>query len=319
MVIVNKKLSLTAVAGNFKGMGVTRDDLRDCLIADGFILDMKTITDKGLQSGISYKYNYEGARWPVYDCVMQKYLRDHVTVKPKKETAQSRTSQSKKIDSKQQASVTPAADAANVTVETQPSANYVKPVSLREDGKYPYLQLPRFVVLDTESTGLTKDDEMIEIGILSDSGRTLFNARYCPEKEVNYYASKVNHLTKEQLKDYPKFTKSAWDEIKKAIGGKIIVGHNIRADKRFIKQTLLRYHIEDDTETVFAGMIDTQDLARKWLKAESYSLDRLTTLIGIDREEQHEALDDSRMTLELVDRLEDVINIRKTYNFVYNK
>lgn len=288
--------TLTDICLPHKEVGLTTEMVLQGLIDAGLMENRNRITEKGLSVGIEYCKNESGdIRYPLYpadiktlvDTNTQWFVVTYAKLREKTNTEKSNTQ-----------SETETTEMSNVTTE------------------YKYLQLEEFVVLDTETTGLTNADEVVEVAVTDMHGNPLYSQRFMPTKEVDPGAMRVNHLSKRVLAGNPQFSATEWENIKVAIAGRKVLGHNISFDKRLISQTLKRYGITDDTDIVFTGMYDSKDIAKKWLVAKSYSLNNLTTQIGIVREEQHEAADDCRMTVEFLKRLEDIIKIKKEYDFV---
>lgn len=58
----------------------------------------------------------------------------------------------------------------------------------------------RAIILDTETTGLNKDAEVIELGIIDVSGKELFQQYFMPSISIELDATKVHGLTIDELK-----------------------------------------------------------------------------------------------------------------------
>lgn len=101
------------------------------------------------------------------------------------------------------------------------------------------------VVIDTESTGGSVIDEVIEIGIVrAKDGELLYHSRVKPSiTKMNYYAQKVHGITMEELVDEPILT-DIWDDIAPILAEFPVFAYNHTADKRFIKQSVDAYSIE---------------------------------------------------------------------------
>lgn len=63
----------------------------------------------------------------------------------------------------------------------------------------------KYVILDTETTGLGPNDEIIEIAIIDLDGNVLIDTRVDTDVPINYGAYEVHGITKEDLKGKPKF------------------------------------------------------------------------------------------------------------------
>ena len=75
--IENKSISLSVVAKNLADIGIARDTILEYLVNEGLLTDIRTITEKGLNSGITYFCKEDGAKWPVYDSSVQRQIVDH--------------------------------------------------------------------------------------------------------------------------------------------------------------------------------------------------------------------------------------------------
>lgn len=166
------------------------------------------------------------------------------------------------------------------------------------------LNIDNFVVLDTETTGLYKDDEVIELSIIDKLGNELYHSLFKPEKKVGKAALRVTGLDNPLLANEPLF-KDEWSKIKKAIGHHRILGHNITYDERITLATAKRYGIDEmEVRKLFDNKIDSRDIARKYLKSRSYKLSYLCKKLGINEKQKHRATYDCLQTLEMLRALE---------------
>lgn len=94
--------------------------------------------------------------------------------------------------------------------------------------------LPLFV--DTETTGLSPLDEIVEIAIVDSDGGVLFNSLVKPTRPVSPEARRVHKITEAMLVAQP-----SWPEILPAIAaliaGKYVGIYNADFDLRMIQQT----------------------------------------------------------------------------------
>lgn len=301
-----ENLSITRLAGLCKDQGLTKEMLVEHFKELGVISDIRTITEKGMGCGIVYCSNYAGNTWPTYPESVQNYVKAHATELVQKYgyiQLQVEAEKEKRREERKQ--------------EKQQKREYLKAADERTgEKKFAYLDIDNFVILDTETTGLSEIDEVVEIGIVDMDGKALYEKRFKPSVPINPQAARVNHMSLDVLKDCPEFTEQDWEEVRNIIGNRKILGHNIPFDARLLQQTYEK-HVGRKLETdLFDDMYDSKQIAKTWMKVKSYSLNNLTTDIGIIREEQHSAVDDCRMTLEFLTRLEDVINIKRNYSFV---
>lgn len=188
-----------------------------------------------------------------------------------------------------------------------PKADTVRKIQTFE--RFPLLHIPdNFVVIDTETTGLSGYDEIVEFSVVSPDKRELYHSYFYPDQEVNPRAREVSGLYKAKLQGCPRFGQE-WRKIQQAIGTNILIGHNIHSyDKRLCVQTLQKQSMNSDSvEAMFQNSIDTLKISKEWISAKSYSLNNLSTLVGITREEQHNSTDDCRMTIEFLESLENIL------------
>ena len=103
----------------------------------------------------------------------------------------------------------------------------------------------RYVVLDTETTGLNVDDghRVIEIGCVEIENRSLTGREYHqkinPVREVDKGAEEIHGMNAAQLKIYPKF-EGIVEEFIEFINGTTLIIHNAEFDKGFLDAELTR-------------------------------------------------------------------------------
>lgn len=90
--------------------------------------------------------------------------------------------------------------------------------------------LPRLVVLDVETTGLNKGvDEIIEIGVVDETGQTLLDSRIKPTQPIPAVASRVNHITDADVVDAPTL-EAVWPQIEQVLSGRTVLCYNVTFD-----------------------------------------------------------------------------------------
>lgn len=91
-------------------------------------------------------------------------------------------------------------------------------------------------ILDTETTGLEKSDEIVEITVLDFEGNVLLDTLVKPTCKISKQAAAVHGITKKMLKDAP-----SWSEVvniyREVTDGKTVLAFNEKFDKRLIQQT----------------------------------------------------------------------------------
>lgn len=105
--------------------------------------------------------------------------------------------------------------------------------------------LEKALILDTETTGIGNDDEIIELAIIrADNGEVLFNQRFKPTKTISAEAFAIHGISDDELKDKPRFA-DHFADIVQIVNGKTIIGWRVDFDVLFFHQTKRRYAIPD--------------------------------------------------------------------------
>jgi DNA polymerase III epsilon subunit-like protein len=92
------------------------------------------------------------------------------------------------------------------------------------------------VVVDTETTGLGNDDEIVEITIVTASGHVLLDTLVKPQKPIPEDVAKIHGITNEMVSAAPTWADIHYD-VTDAMTGKTVVMWNSAFDTRLIKQT----------------------------------------------------------------------------------
>ena len=158
----------------------------------------------------------------------------------------------------------------------------------------------RYIVLDTETTGLDPDDghKIIEIGCIEILNRNVtdnsFHKYINPEREIDVEASKIHGLTATNLRDKPLF-KDIIDEFIDYVADSPIVIHNAPFDVGFLKKEFSL--INNEKAFLKNEIIDSLKLARKSSPGKKNTLDALCERYSIDNSDRalHGALLDAKL------------------------
>ena len=164
--------------------------------------------------------------------------------------------------------------------------------------------MQRKVVIDTETTGLTKDDRIIEIACveLVDGKRTgyIYHAWFNPERESHPKALEVHGLTSAWLADKPLF-----EDMAEGLQDFLYAGqpqwiiHNAAFDARMMQQEFGR--IGGCMPTFDGQIFCTLQYGRKKHTLEKNTLNKLCELYGVDTSGRvvHGALTDAELLTSL--------------------
>ena len=92
-----------------------------------------------------------------------------------------------------------------------------------------------WVVLDSETTGLDDEDEIIDLAIISRHGSTMFNSLIKPTCPVSEGARAVHHISDEMLADAPTFAE-VYPRIQEILSGKTVIIYNKNFDYLKLKR-----------------------------------------------------------------------------------
>ena len=173
---------------------------------------------------------------------------------------------------------------------------------------FPKLGLPdSFLVIDTETTGFGKFDEVVELSVLSSCGDELYHSYFMPSREVHPDAQKVTGLSRSRLYGQPRFT-DEWSTIRSILDGNMLAGHNIGFDKRMLMQTLAKNDMYGEALAcgkMFEPCIDSCAISRRYdMGLSSRALGAVCGHIGVSVPPDHTASHDCLGVLYLLQNME---------------
>ena len=163
----------------------------------------------------------------------------------------------------------------------------------------------RKLILDTETTGLSfEDDKIIEIGIVELKDNVLtqnyFHEYINPEKNISLSAQKIHGISNDFLINKPKFSNIA-QKFLDFVKDDIIIIHNAEFDTNFINKELLDCGFSNINNSI----IDTIKIAKKEFPGQTVNLDALCRKLNItnSRQNYHGALLDATLLSKVYLRL----------------
>lgn len=152
----------------------------------------------------------------------------------------------------------------------------------------------KYLIADTETTGVEKDDKIIDIAIIDLEGNILLNTLLYTDKEISEGAYEVNHISKEDLIGKPTF-KDIIKEIETIIQDKTLLIFNSSFDVNMMKNNGYKKDIKSQClMNLYMDYIDTD----RWV-----GLQRALDYEGIEIEQNHRALGDCYCCLELLKKM----------------
>lgn len=166
------------------------------------------------------------------------------------------------------------------------------------------------LVLDTETTGLDMNAEIVEIAIITSCGKPIIDTLIKPLKPIPAEATAIHGITNEMVEFAP-----TWPEIHEQVislfkAGRMVI-YNSDYDVRLIRQTAMQYKLwscYDDTvildRNARCAMLAYAEFWGDWNEyREQYKWQKLTNAAaqqGVEVKGAHRALADCLMTLEVV-------------------
>jgi len=98
------------------------------------------------------------------------------------------------------------------------------------------------IYLDTETTGTGPADEVIEIGIVDEDGKVLFESLVRPVGKVSPDARRMHGISDEMLATAPRWI-VVWPKVEAVLAGHTVCVYNADFDLRMLQQTHAKYKI----------------------------------------------------------------------------
>lgn len=162
-----------------------------------------------------------------------------------------------------------------------------------------------YVVLDTETTGLTKSSEILEISIVDKNKNILVNTLVRPKGRIPKTASDIHGITRDMVRNSPTFPEVWEQQVWPIIRDRKVLIYNEEYDLRLMLQSLKKW----DEDIDFLDPINSDCVMKTYADLKGYSRwAKLEKACGHPIE--HRALSDCMATLEV---LQNNVNLDITY------
>ncbi len=163
------------------------------------------------------------------------------------------------------------------------------------------------VYLDTETTGLSKQDEVIEIAIVDFDGNLIYNRLVKPSQPIPKEATAINHITNEMVKNEQAWL-ILWPTIRNSLYGRLIGAYNSDFDRRMMEQSHARYRQPWRDKLNFLDVLPIYCAYRgEWNAARSsyryFKLEEAGKELGISIPNAHRSLQDALLTRAVLHRI----------------
>ncbi len=165
----------------------------------------------------------------------------------------------------------------------------------------------RQVVLDLETTGMTEENRIIEVGCVELMARELSGRvlqHYVdPGRDIEPKAQEVHGISREELRGKPKFADIVEELLEFVVDAEVLI-HNASFDLGFLNRELHTAGYKDDFAVYCSKITDTLEMARK-MHPGGNGLDQLCDQYGINRShrDKHGALLDAQLLAQVYLRM----------------
>jgi DNA polymerase-3 subunit epsilon len=170
-----------------------------------------------------------------------------------------------------------------------------------------------FVVLDTETTGLGRDAEIVQLALLSCDGHPILDTLIRPKQIIPYEATSIHGITNEMVKDAPDL-RELMDCLFKTVEGRDVIIYNASFDIPMLRQTFAAHGFNpawqpfyDSIRSITCAMLGYAEHNGDWNDYfGNYRWVRLAHACANERlsvADAHQAMGDCKMTLALIKHL----------------
>ena len=171
-----------------------------------------------------------------------------------------------------------------------------------------------FVVLDTETTGLERPAEIVQIAIIDCNGTALLDCYVNNRYPVPKAAQDIHHITDEVLKKYGLPWSSVRPLVLKAIESKDVIVYNAKYDRMMLHLTdeangyeHTEYKTSSNWICAMTGFAEWNGELHPYFGSYVWkSLDYATSKLRIINESAHSALGDCNATLAVCRKLAEL-------------
>jgi DNA polymerase III subunit epsilon len=164
-----------------------------------------------------------------------------------------------------------------------------------------------WLIVDTETTGLDYDAEIVQIGIVDAAGQVLMNQLVRPTSPITPGATAVHGLDEAALANAPCWL-DIYPEVARLLHGRAVLAYNADFDDRLVKQTCRRYCLTVPEASWTCVMKLVAAHIGEWnSRRQSFRWHKLRValdMVGIDLSDEdyrlHDAAGDAWLTWRLV-------------------
>jgi DNA polymerase-3 subunit epsilon len=169
------------------------------------------------------------------------------------------------------------------------------------------------LILDTETTGLTAEDEIVEIAIVNCAGDLLYNQMVKPSQPIPPEVTAIHGITDGEVENCPTWP-DVWPLVKDWISGRTVIAYNAVFDRDMLSNSCGKY--PEQIEGAYLAPIGLKtrwvDLMTLWMThigtSRRMSLARACDHAGIEPG-KHRAWSDAEAARQLLIYLSEVKDV----------
>lgn len=164
----------------------------------------------------------------------------------------------------------------------------------------------KLLFLDTETTDSDSDARLVQLAYKNLANNEVLNEYFKPPVPISIFAMSVCHITNKMVEDKPSFIGSEVQrKLSMLLSDHVLVAHNAPFDIRILKNEQVEVY----------SSIDTLRVARHLIESESFKLQYLRYLLGIEIKAQaHDAFSDVLVLERLYYHLEELMSVKFSIN-----
>ncbi|HDQ4405486.1 TPA: 3'-5' exonuclease [Pseudomonas aeruginosa] len=173
------------------------------------------------------------------------------------------------------------------------------------------------LVMDTETTGVSENDEVCEITIIDTNGTPVLDTLIRPTQPIPAETTWFNGITNEMVANAPTWPEIA-EQYAAIVAGRTVVAYNAAFDQRLISQTYQRHGLTAPKLTTACAMLLYAEWHGEWVEGRYgcwqwrwIKLTEAAKECGVFEDGAHRALADTRMTLGVLRYLQKRTNGRR--------
>lgn len=168
------------------------------------------------------------------------------------------------------------------------------------------MRLPNFYVLDTETTGVSPSDRIVQIGIVDKLGKVVMDELVNPLRPIPPEVSQIHGVYDADVRDKPDMAE-LYVRLSALLAGAVLVVYNLEFDWRMMQQSLAPFGLS--MPKLKESTCAMKQYARFWGdvgQRGDYKWQKLSQAAfqqGVPVQNAHNALGDVRMTLAIIRKM----------------